>query len=403
MASPSTPPQTLPVRAFWAFPLGSAGMGAVEMVLQARRIGWDPISFALGLFAAALPGVLLGGLMLLVLALARRRFGWQPRPASPRLLAATTVVAVATLLIMLGGWSIGQIATDVARGSPLHFQAAEVPLIRGAVFLGALASVVVVYALMRLGEESLLRRTWVGWVGKSAALAVVLIGCLQLFSDQLVYYYGATTPALLVLVWAAVSPGGSRDVPATSRARGLWIAGSVGVLALGLVGVNHVGARGLLFHDPRTFPRAFAAYLGVFDFDGDRDFPTWMGGGDCDNLDRLASSWRVEIPGNGRDDNCHLGDRSPTELDPPPPVSGGPRPPIFLITIDTVGADHLDLYGYPRATMPALTALAQSSRWYRRAYAPSNQTYYSTVATLSGRRSVGFHQPIPGKAKTAGM
>ena len=34
------------------------------------------------------------------------------------------------------------------------------------------------------------------------------------------------------------------------------------------------------------------------------------------------------------------------------------RPDIVLITIDTLRADHLSCYGYPRNTTPTLDALA---------------------------------------------
>lgn len=400
MASPSESADAnpIPVRAFWAFVVGSAAMGAIEMVLQAGRIGWDVVSFGLGLFAAALPGVLLGILMVLVLSLARRRFGWRPPVASPRLVAGASVVAVATLVIMLGGWTIARIATDVVQGNPLRFRAAELPLIRDSVFVGVLPAVAVVYAAMRLGEEWLARRKWVGWLGKSAALALLTTGCLQLFSNQLVYYYTDATPPLLVLAWAAVAAWWlPRELAPTRRARVGSLAGGIAVVLLGVLGLNHVGARGLLFHDPRTFPRAFSTYLAMFDPDGDQDFPVWLGGGDCDSFDALASSWRVEIPGNGRDDNCRLGDRAPIPVEAPAASPDGPRPPIFLVTIDTVGADHLDLYGYERATMPALTALAQSARWYRRAYSPSNQTYYSTVAMLSGQSPEKMMRPEDGE------
>lgn len=38
------------------------------------------------------------------------------------------------------------------------------------------------------------------------------------------------------------------------------------------------------------------------------------------------------------------------------------RPDIVLITLDTVRADHLELYGYPRATAPNLARLGASHR-----------------------------------------
>jgi hypothetical protein len=229
-------------------------------------------------------------------------------------------------------------------------------------------------------------------------VAVLVIGSAQLFSDQLVLLYGGVMPAVLLLVFALVVAWWfPREVPRTKRARQVSIGSGVGLVLLGLVGVNHVGARGLLFHDARTFPRAFATYLGVLDLDGDEDFPPWFGGSDCDNFDYLASGWRVEIPGNGLDDNCRLGDASKAPIEGPPLAQDGARPPIFLITIDTVGSEHLDLYGYDRATMPALTDLAGRARWFRQAYAPSNQTYFSTMSTLSGQSPERMMAPEDGQ------
>jgi len=55
--------------------------------------------------------------------------------------------------------------------------------------------------------------------------------------------------------------------------------------------------------------------------------------------------------------------------------SGVERPNVLLVTIDTLRADHLGSYGYPRATSPHLDALAASGAAFDRAFAQ---------ATLSG-------------------
>ncbi len=41
------------------------------------------------------------------------------------------------------------------------------------------------------------------------------------------------------------------------------------------------------------------------------------------------------------------------------------KPPVILITLDTVRADHLSLYGYPRLTTPFLAKLAGRGLWAR--------------------------------------
>jgi arylsulfatase A-like enzyme len=57
------------------------------------------------------------------------------------------------------------------------------------------------------------------------------------------------------------------------------------------------------------------------------------------------------------------------------------RPDIVLVVLDTVRADHLPVYGYPRDTAPFLTGLAARGVVFDRAYAASSWTSPS-VATL---------------------
>jgi arylsulfatase A-like enzyme/Tfp pilus assembly protein PilF len=59
--------------------------------------------------------------------------------------------------------------------------------------------------------------------------------------------------------------------------------------------------------------------------------------------------------------------------------------PIVLISIDTLRADHLPIYGYQRVRTPAIEALASDGLVFDRAYAHSPQTLPSHVSILSGR------------------
>jgi len=56
-----------------------------------------------------------------------------------------------------------------------------------------------------------------------------------------------------------------------------------------------------------------------------------------------------------------------------PPAPAVP-PSLVLITIDTLRADHLGLYGYPRDTSPRLDAFAREARVFSRCYSQSATT-----------------------------
>ncbi|MGE5362481.1 MAG: sulfatase-like hydrolase/transferase, partial [Bacteroidales bacterium] len=72
--------------------------------------------------------------------------------------------------------------------------------------------------------------------------------------------------------------------------------------------------------------------------------------------------------------------------------------PIILISIDTLRADHLPVYGYRKVETPAIDALARDGIVFDRAYAHSPQTFPSHTSILSGelpfetgiRDNVGF-------------
>ena len=63
------------------------------------------------------------------------------------------------------------------------------------------------------------------------------------------------------------------------------------------------------------------------------------------------------------------------------PLSG----PVIIISIDTLRADHLAVYGYRKLKTPAIDALAADGAIFERAYAHATETLPSHVALLSGR------------------
>jgi hypothetical protein len=82
-------------------------------------------------------------------------------------------------------------------------------------------------------------------------------------------------------------------------------------------------------------------------------------------------------------------------------ASGPAYGPVILVSVESLRADHLPVYGYQRVRTPAIDALAADSVIFDRAYSHSPLTLPSNVALLGGllpfqsgvRDDVGF--PVP--------
>ncbi len=61
-----------------------------------------------------------------------------------------------------------------------------------------------------------------------------------------------------------------------------------------------------------------------------------------------------------------------------------PRPDVFLITIDTLRADHVHCYGYDRVETPTLDSLAKDGARFSAAFTPSPITNTSHISILTG-------------------
>lgn len=82
------------------------------------------------------------------------------------------------------------------------------------------------------------------------------------------------------------------------------------------------------------------------------------------------------------------------------PAGRDERPNVLLITLDTLRADHVSCYGYPRQTSPTLDRLAQEGVRFAHAYSHSEYTTPSHLTMLTGLypRSHGVinnHIPAP--------
>lgn len=74
-------------------------------------------------------------------------------------------------------------------------------------------------------------------------------------------------------------------------------------------------------------------------------------------------------------------------LESPPPAvvyAGASHPNIVLITLDTVRADHLSVYGYQRDTTPNLRKFARESTVYANAISSGNMTLSSHASLFTG-------------------
>src|SRR5688572_24614148 len=86
-----------------------------------------------------------------------------------------------------------------------------------------------------------------------------------------------------------------------------------------------------------------------------------------------AFSWAVAV---GSVVACGVGVALMRKLD-------ADRPRVVLVTIDTLRADHLPFYGYPRMTAPFLTDLANRSVVFEEAYAHSSHTLPSHASLFT--------------------
>ena len=68
-----------------------------------------------------------------------------------------------------------------------------------------------------------------------------------------------------------------------------------------------------------------------------------------------------------------------------PPATVPPDFDVLLITIDTLRADHVGAYGYPRDTTPTLDAIAKEGALFVNGWAHAPSTRYSMPAIMAGR------------------
>jgi arylsulfatase A-like enzyme len=168
------------------------------------------------------------------------------------------------------------------------------------------------------------------------------------------------------------------------------------VLRTSSVGTGIAGLLCLVFFaaaDSAT-PTLTGSYAPLyFDFvrtmtDVDRDGASALLNGDCNDLDPRVRRGVPEIPGNGIDENCTLGDGDPEpglqRLAQPPLSSTPPAGGFVLIVIDSLRADRTSMYGYQASTTPQLQAWATQARIFEHAYSAGGWTGIALPTMMLG-------------------
>jgi hypothetical protein len=139
---------------------------------------------------------------------------------------------------------------------------------------------------------------------------------------------------------------------------------------------------------PSSILRVSRAFVD-WDFDG---YASLLGGEDCAPFNRRVHPGAREIPDNGIDDNCILGDakRYDVKLETLP-IPKAPSPlNVVLITVESFNPDHLGVYnpaGYGpsgRATSPNLDRWAKDATVFENAYTSGGWTSVVMPSLLRG-------------------
>jgi arylsulfatase A-like enzyme len=281
--------------------------------------------------------------------------------------------------------------------SALFFPVVQTRLLAGAMLVRQALWAAVPALLLPAAMAAAARiRLPIGWRRASLLAGVVyggaaIVALALTWSDNLRFAPWAEIVVGLAIAVVAVlvAWGFHAGLPATPLGAAL--------IALGAWLVAGAVVAGVARYEPaRKTAGARAAFVGVtldagrrlFDFDGD-GFARALGGGDCDDGEPTVHPGALDLPGDGVDADCDGSDA--TDALPPParmaelPASVPAELDLLLITIDTLRADHLGCYGYPRATSPVIDALAAEGTLFDNGWAHAPSTRYSMPAIASGR------------------
>jgi hypothetical protein len=138
----------------------------------------------------------------------------------------------------------------------------------------------------------------------------------------------------------------------------------------------------------RASLRSIQLLRSLTDFDRD-GYSSWLGDGDCAGWSASIGPGMDEVPGNGVDENCQLGDaKVPRAIEAATPSHWRPdqeSPSVVLVTVDTLSANHMSLHGYHRPTTPNIASwAARRGIVFDNALSPGTSTIIALSSVFRG-------------------
>jgi len=140
----------------------------------------------------------------------------------------------------------------------------------------------------------------------------------------------------------------------------------------------------------------------LLDVDGDQH-ASFLGAGDCEPFNELVHPGAIDVPENGRDEDCNgrdldgAGLPKPGPYNHPVPPSLTPRPHIILISVDAFAARRLEALGGTKGRTPNMDALVARSAIFRHCFSQGPSTRLSFPSMFTSRWDSQIRRGLRGK------